>query len=38
MGLSSPEIIVVSLRRSLITSVEVLLCRERAACGGGEKG
>ena len=38
MGLSSLEIIVVSLRRSLITSVEVLLCRERTARGGGEKG
>ena len=37
MGLSSPEVIVISLRESLITSVEVLLCRERAARGGGEK-
>ena len=38
MGLSSLEIIVVSLRRSLVTSVEVLLCWEGTACGGGEKG
>ena len=38
MGLSSPEVIVISLRGSLIMSVEVLLCRERAARGGGEKG
>ena len=38
MGLSTLGITVIRLGGSLVTSVEVFLCREGAACGGGEQG
>ena len=42
MGLSTLGVIVIRLRGlhggSLVSSAEVFLCREGAACGGGEEG
>ena len=39
MGLSTPGVTVIRLHGgSLVSSVEVFLCREGAACGGGEEG